>query len=250
MNTMRSEAVVQRDAGRARPRDEPVAPGSAVGGGEGSQDDVGGWAGGVMRGLQVVAQVVGINLLILLGSLAGLVLVGTFPALRAGSGLLARLVRRDPSERLWREFWRDYRSCLGRDAVLGAPFWGIGAFLLADVTILHAARSSDVPTATSAIMLGAVLALSAYALLVLVWFVPALRRYRHGFGATWRLALLGPALSLPLTLAMLVTLAAFAFVALSLPVVVPLMGVSLPLLLTGWLVDRRLDELDRSDDDG
>ena len=79
------------------------------------------------------------NVLVVLGTLAGAVVLGAYPALAAGGGLLARLAAGAPSEHLWREFWSAYRAGFRRLNLLGAPLT-VGFVLLAlDASVLAAA---------------------------------------------------------------------------------------------------------------
>lgn len=201
-----------------------------------------GWAGRVMTFLRVAAHVVAVNLLVVAGALVGLVLAGLFPALASGGRLLARVVAGDPSEHLWRDFWSAYRSGFRRHALLGVPFWLVGLLLGADLLVVQAA---DGPVAGA--MLAGLTVVGAWSVVALAHLFPVTRRSDDGLLATWRFVALAPLLS-PLTgLAILVTLAALAVVATQVTVLVPLAGLSLPLLLSGWLVDHRLDALDALD---
>lgn len=203
-----------------------------------------GWAGRVMVFLRVAAHVVAVNLLVVAGALAGLVLAGLFPALASGGRLLARAVAGDPSEHLWHDFWSAYRSGFRRHALLGVPFWVVGALLAVDLAVVQVA---DGPVAGA--MLAGLTLVGAWSAVALAHLFPVTRRSADGLLATWRYVALSPLLS-PLTgLAVLVTLAALAVVATQLTVLVPLAGLSLPLLLSGWLVDHRLDALDAADAD-
>ncbi|GEM_PF-793589 len=238
--------VPARHAPPARPRGDGTAPTGTTGragdhpgtGGE-TDGQVGGWAGRVMGVLRVVTQVVGINALVLLGTLAGLVVLGLFPALDAGGRLLARLVAGEPSEHLWREFWSAYRSGRRRLNLLGAPAWPVGVLLYLDLAVVRFAQGP-----VSAVLTALVLALGAWFAVVVVTLVAVARRYDEPFGRTWRFVALFPLLSPGVSLGVLVVLAAVTVSVLALPVLGPLVGVALPLLATGWLVDHRLDQLD------
>ncbi|MBB2922432.1 YesL family protein [Cellulomonas cellasea] len=201
-----------------------------------------GWAGRVMVFLRVAAHVVAVNLLVVAGAVVGLVLAGLFPALASGGRLLARAVAGEPSEHLWRDFWSGYRAGFRRHALLGVPFWVVGALLAVDLAVVQVA---DGPVAGA--MLAGLTLVGAWSAVALAHLFPVTRRSDDGLLATWRYVALAPLLS-PLTgLAVLVTLAALAVVATQLTVLVPLAGLSLPLLLSGWLVDHRLDALDALD---
>lgn len=236
-----------RRALTARPRDEASGPtgaptGSAdpAGRSAGSADgEVGGWAGRVMGVLRVATHVVGVNALVLLGTLAGLVVLGLFPALGAGGRLLARLVDGEPSDHVWRDFWSAYREDWRRLTLLGAPAWPVGALLWVDAAVV---RFVEGPAA--AVLAAVVLALGAWFAVALLALVAVSRRYDEGPARTWRFVALFPLLSPGTSVAVVVVLAAVGVSVLALPVLGPLVGVALPLLAGGWLVDRRLDALD------
>ncbi|MDC7122202.1 DUF624 domain-containing protein [Cellulomonas fimi] len=201
--------------------------------------EVGGWAGRVMGVLRVATHVVGVNALVLLGTLAGLVLLGAFPALDAGGRLLARLADGRPSDQLWRDFWSAYRAGWRRSNLLGAPAWPVGALLYADTAVV---RFVDGPAA--AVLAAGVLALGAWFAVALLTLVAVARRYDEPARRAWRFVALFPLLSPGTSAAVLVVVAAVAVSVLALPVLGPLVGVALPLLAGGWLVDRRLGALD------
>ena len=75
--------------------------------------------------------------------------------------------------------------------------------------------------------------------------MPVARRYEDVPAArTWRFVAVAPLLS-PLTaLAVLVAFAVLAVTFTYITVLIPLVGLSLPLLVSGWLVDQRLTALD------
>lgn len=201
--------------------------------------EVGGWAGRVMGVLRVATHVVGVNALVLLGTLAGLVVLGAFPALVAGGRLLARLADGRASDHLWRDFWSAYRSGWRRSNLLGAPAWPIGALLSADAAVV---RFVEGPA--GAVLAAGVLALGAWCTIALLTLVAVARRYEETPPRTWRFVALFPLLSPGTSAAVLVVVAAVGVSVLALPVLGPLVGIALPLLAGGWLVDRRLDALD------
>lgn len=201
--------------------------------------EVGGWAGRVMGVLRVATHVVGVNALVLLGTLAGLVVLGLFPALHAGGRLLARLADGRPSDHLWHDFWSAYRSAWRRANLLGAPAWPVGALLVVDAAVV---RFVEGPAA--AVLAAGVLALGAWSCVALLTLVAVARRYDETPARTWRFVALFPLLSPGTSLSVLVSVAATTLSVLALPVLGPLVGVALPLLAGGWLVDRRLDALD------
>jgi len=202
---------------------------------------VGGWAGRVMVFLRVATQLVAVNVLVALGTLAGGVVLGVYPALGAGGSALARLAAGTPSEHLWQEFWAAYRAGFRRLNVLGAPLT-VGFLLLAlDASVLAAASAGP---ARAALTVG-VVALTGYLLVALATLVPVARRYEDVPAArTWRFVAVAPLLS-PLTgLAVLVAFAVLAVTFTYVTVLLPLVALSLPLLVSGWLVDQRLTALD------
>jgi uncharacterized membrane protein YesL len=208
-----------------------------------TQDDlaVGGWAGRVMVFLRVGTQLVVVNLLLVLGTLAGAVLLGAYPALAAGGGLLARLAAGTPSEHLWRDFWSAYRSGFRRLNLLGAPLSVGFAVLALDASVLAAASAGP----TRAALTVGVVTLTAYLLVALTTLVPVARRYDDvPVARTWRFVavapLLSPVTSVAVLGALVVLTVTFAYVT----VLLALVGLSLPLLASGWLVDQRLTALD------
>lgn len=207
-----------------------------------THDDLaGGWAGRVMVFLRVGTQLVAVNVLIVLGTLVGAVALGAYPALAAGGGLLARLVAGAPSEHLWRGFWSAYRTGFRRLNVLGAPLTVGFALLVLDASVLAAAS----PGATKAVLTVGVVALSAYLVVALTTLVSVARRYDDvAVARTWRFVAVAPLLSPGTSLAVLAVLAVMAVTFSFVGVLVPLVGLSLPLLAGGWLVDQRLTALD------
>lgn len=207
-----------------------------------AHDDLaGGWAGRVMVFLRVGTQLVAVNALVLLGTLAGTVVLGAYPALAAGGGLLARLTAGAPSEHLWREFWSAYRAGFRRLNLLGAPLTAGFALLALDASVLAAAS----PGPTKAVLTVGVVALTAYLVLALVTLVPVARRYDDVPAArTWRFVAVAPLLSPVTSLAVLAVLLVLAVTFGYITVLLPLVGLSLPLLASGWLVEQRLIALD------
>lgn len=71
-------------------------------------------------------------------------------------------------------------------------------------------------------------------------------RYRDTVSRTWRLAFMLPLASPLLGLSLIASYVALAVVFAGMNVLVPLIGASLPLLLSGWLVGRHLSALEPS----
>ena len=207
-------------------------------------EDVGGWAGAVMRWLRVAARLVAVNVLALLGTLLGGVVLGVLPALAAAATVLGAVAAGEPPESVWRAFWAEYRAGFRRANRLGWPLLVVGAVLVADALALPVLASATGSTGPAAVAAAGLLALGAGLLVVGAWFLAVLRRYDEPFGRTWRFLLLAPPTSPGTAVAVLVTLGALAFAGWHLTVLVPLVGVAAGVLLTGVLVDRRLDAID------
>lgn len=204
-----------------------------------ADDETPGWAGRAMTWLRYATLLVGVNLLIVLGTLAGGVLLGAFPALHAGGQVLARMAAGEPPTTLWATFWRAWRRGWRRSNLLGVPVWFVLVLLSLDASAL---RVLDGPAA--AVLTGGLVVVGAYCLVALAILFPAARRYETPFGPTWRFVAAAPLVSPGTAFAVLVTLAAVALVVWTVPVLGPLVGASLPLIASGWLVDHRLDTLD------
>ena len=202
---------------------------------------VDGWAGRVMVFLRVGTQLVAVNVLVVLGTLLGAVVLGAYPALAAGGGLLARLAGGAPSEHLWREFWSAYRAGFRRLNLLGAPLTAGFVLLALDASVLAAAS----PGPTKAVLTVGVVVLTTYLVLALTTLVPVARRYDDVPAArTWRFVAVAPLVSPVTSLAVVAVLVVLAVTFTYVAVLLPLVGLSLPLLASGWLVDQRLTTLD------
>jgi uncharacterized membrane protein YesL len=153
--------------------------------------------------------------------------------------LLAELAGGHPPDRIWAGFWRQWRAGLGRMNLLALPWWLIGALVLLDLQVAVPAGGS-IP----GLLVGLVLVLVAYLAAVFAFFLAVTRRYDDPIGRTWRFLLVAPLLA-PVTSAGIVLVDAVLLTAFtSLSVLVPLAGLALPVLTTGWLADRRLDRLE------
>ncbi|MGN8025324.1 YesL family protein [Microbacterium sp. 22242] len=196
-----------------------------------------GWTGRVMRMLQVVVTLVAVDLLILGGTILGLVVLGLFPALVAGGAVLLR----DAGEGgTVRGFARTYRAEFRRANLVGAPFLGAAALLAADAAVLP-----RVAGPLGAALLVLTIALSAGVLVTAAVAVALLVRYDGGPATVLRHAVLIAAGSPGTALAVLVTAVALGAVWIALPVALALVGASLPLLLALRLIDRRLLRIDQ-----
>jgi len=195
-----------------------------------------GWAERAMRLLQIVTTLVAVNLLILGGTLLGLVIGGLFPALVAGGAVL---LGETGDAGVWRGFLRTCRAAFRRANLVGAPLLATAALLLVDAALLP-----QVPGALGAVLLVLTAVLAAATLVVGAVAVTLLVRYDDRPGAVLRQALLIAAGSPGTALAVVVTALGAGALGLVVPVLVPLAGVAGPLVLALRLVDRRLVRID------
>ncbi|WP_296665729.1 DUF624 domain-containing protein [Demequina sp.] len=220
----------QRGGDRRLPRMEGAADGQ----------DMPGWSGRIMAWLRVAAQLVAIQLLMVAGTVLGLVVAGLGPALVAGGSLLARIVAGDATDALWRDFWSLYRAQFRRAAIVTAPLVAILGLSWYELLVLLSHGTDTV----AAVMAGALIAVGLYVLAGLAYVPAVLRRYADPAGRSLRFVALAPLLS-PLTaLACMVTMSAAIVIGLRFLPAFLVAGLSVPVLLTGLLVDRWLDKLD------
>jgi len=200
-----------------------------------------GWTDGIMRALAVAARFVAVNVMILLGAVIGLGLFGLMPAVVAGAAVL----RGDGSAQggLLRAYATQYRAQFVRANLAGIPFTVTGALLAADLTLL-----TRLAGPFSAVLLVLTIAVAAFALLVWVMTVALLSRHDDAPIAVLRAALLLTAASPAAGLGLLVVLAAWVVITAVAPILLPLVGVSIPLALVIRLIEARLERLARSDE--
>ena len=195
-----------------------------------------GWAARAMRLLQTGTTLVLLNLLILGGTLLGLVVAGLFPALVAAGAVMLGETGEDGA---WRGFARVYRAEFRRANLVGAPLLAAAALLITDAVLLP-----RVAGPVGAVLLVLTAAIAAYALVVAAVAVTLMARYGDPAGAVLRQAVLIAAGSPATALAVLVTGVAASALGLAVPVLVPLVGLAGPLGLAVHLVDRRLRRID------
>lgn len=199
-----------------------------------------GWTGRVMQVLQAVCTLVLVNLLFVAGVVAGLGILGLMPASVAAATVL---LPGDASETgTVRRFLRAYRESFVRANLTGGPLLLAGVLLAADALVLP---RLDGPLAAVLTALTTAVALAV----LLMWIVCAtlLVRYRDTPVAVLRYALTIPLTSPVTGVGVLVVLVAFVVIAGVFPVVVPLIGASLPLAIAVRLIDRRLATIDARD---
>lgn len=214
-------------------------------------DDPLGWAGRVMQWLSFASRLVLVNMLFVAGTLAGLVLFGLFPAAVAATTILARLRLggagdNSAGDHVVRDFIRVYRSRFRHANRVGGIFWLAGVVLFLNVLTVLVPSGADLSSPVPAVLLvlAAVAGLGTLAAAAVA--VSLCSRYRDSVTSVWRTAFVLPLVSPLMSLSVLATLAAAVVTFSAMPVLVPLVGASLPLLLSGWMVDRRLAGLEAS----
>ncbi|WP_309105558.1 DUF624 domain-containing protein [Arthrobacter sp.] len=216
-----------------------------------------GWAGRLMLWLDFAVNLVLINLLFVTGVLAGGIVPGLFPSAVAASTMLARLRTGTLGEHPVRDFITAYRSQFLHANKVGSIFWVAAAVLvlnglsLVSPASLHAAAlDPTAPTAASSPVRAVLLVLSGVAgaatLAAAGTAVDVCTRYRDTVFRTWRLAFMLPLASPLLGLSLIASYVGMATVFAGINVLIPLIGASLPLLLSGWLVGRHLSALEPS----
>ncbi|MEL7975709.1 DUF624 domain-containing protein [Isoptericola sp. F-RaC21] len=201
-----------------------------------AEAEVPGWAGGVMLALRWATLLVEVTVMVALGALAGGVLLGLGPALRAGGVVAARMTA-EPTP--WRTFWRAWRDGFGRTNALFAPVWAVGALLWFDGVALGLL---DGPA--RAVLTGGLLVVAAWGAVVLAAWPVVVSRYDRGVVDTWRFLLLLPLLGPTTSLAVLVVAGALLAAAWALPLLAVLVGPGFWLWAAGRLAADRLDRVD------
>lgn len=207
-----------------------------------------GWAGRAMEWLAFTTRLVLVNVLFVAGTLAGLVVFGMFPAAVAATTVLARLRTGAAGEHLVRDFVTVYRSQFWHVNRVGSIFWLAGVVLFLNfLTALGPAGALELssPVPSVLLVLAALAGLGTMAAAATA--VAVCSRYRDSVTGTWRTAFVLPLVSPVMTLSLLVSLVAFAVVFSGMSVLVPLVGASVPLLVSGWLVGRRLAGLEAAE---
>jgi len=206
-----------------------------------------GWAGRVMQWLQFGVRLVLINVLFIGGVCAGLVLFGLFPSAVAATILLARLRAGAAGDHLVRDFITAYRAQFWHANRVGSVFWLAAVVLFLNaLTALNGAAASGTASPVQAVLLVLSALVGIGTVTAAATAVAICSRYRDTVYRTWRLAFVLPMVSPVMSISLLVTLALSAVVFSGLNVLVPLVGASVPLLLSGWLVGNRLGTLETS----
>jgi uncharacterized membrane protein YesL len=209
-----------------------------------------------MLWLGFATRLVLVNVLFVAGTLAGLVLFGLFPAAVAASTVLGRLRLGSPGDNsagdhVVRDFARVYRSQFRQANRVGSIFWLAGVVLF--LNVLAVTGTTPAPSGAAgnspfhAVLPVLVVVTGLGTTAAAATAIALCSRYRDSVSSIWRTAFMLPLVSPLMGLALLATMAAAAVVFSALPVLVPLVGASLPLLLSGWLVGRRLAVLETAD---
>jgi uncharacterized membrane protein YesL len=175
------------------------------------------------------ARLAGLNLLWLLGVLAGLVLFGLAPATAALYTVLRAYVL-DRSPRMWRDFWAAWRASLASSQlVLGVPIltvWVVVFYLLL-------ARSTPFAAGMAVLAAGYLATLLQLPAVVAHVALPVVRSWQLTAELAWRRPL--PTVGVA---ALVVVLAVGGW--LTTPAAVPLLFPALPALLATMTVQRGL----------
>lgn len=204
-----------------------------------------GWAGRVMEWLGFATRLVLVNVLFVAGTLAGLVVLGLFPAAVAATTVLARLRSGAASEHLVRDFVTVYRSQFWHVNRVGSVFWLAGVVLFLNaLTVLGPGGGAVLSSPVYAVLLLLAALAGVGIIMAAATAVAVCSRYRDSVTRIWRAAFMLPLVSPVMGISLLVSLVALAVVFSGMTVLVPLVGASVPLLISGWLVGRRLEGLE------
>lgn len=207
-----------------------------------------GWAGRAMEWLAFATRLVLVNVLFGAGTLAGLLVFGMFPAAVAATTVLARLRTGAAGEHLVRDFVTVYRSQFWHVNRVGSIFWLAGVVLFLNfMTVLVPAGTPELSSPVPSVLLVITALAGLGTMAAAATAVAVCSRYRDSVIRTWRTAFVLPLVSPVMTLSLLISLVAFAVIFSGMSVLVPLIGASVPLLLSGWLVGHRLAGLEAAE---
>jgi len=201
-----------------------------------------GWAGKVMHWLRFAINLVVINLLFIAGTLAGLVVLGVFPAATAAAILLGRMRAGQSSDTLVRDFITAYRAQFWHLNVVAVPFHLAAVVVFLDLVAFQTTVVAG--SSVSAVLLVLLVVVSTVTLLGMLCAITICTRYRASARSIWRYAFVLPFVSPVLTVSLILSLGALALALFQFGVLLPLIGASAPLFLAGWLIDHRLAALD------
>lgn len=190
-----------------------------------------GWADRVMSVLRVLVQLVLVNAMLVLGTLAGGVILGAAPAAASAGAIATDLVRGRAVDWPWRSFWQEWARSWKRANLVAAPFWFVLAALLLDSWILQSAAGGI----RVVLGLGLVL-LAAWSAVALCYLPRVVSAHKDSVLRTWTFLVLAPGLFPATAAACLVCVAAVAAVTWFVPLAGVLLGGAVLLGLTGRLV--------------
>lgn len=198
-----------------------------------------GWTGKVMVFLTYGTQIIILNFLWILGTLAGGIILGIGPATRSLGRLSTALILGAPADSLWREFWGDWKRHFWATNKKGWPFLAALLFISADLLALeilsHAGQSN------AGMLIGPLVIVGSACAVAYAFFHASLLRFE---GTTWktvRFSLLTPVAFLPTAFAIVLVTVAFVALTWNWPLVAVLCGFSVPLGFSVAIAGRALD---------
>lgn len=203
-----------------------------------------GWAGRLMDWLRFSTRLVLVNVLFTFGCVAGLGILGLFPAAVAATTILGRMRAGTAGDHPVRDFAAVYRRQFRHANLVGTAFWMAGVVLAFHLATLLGPTGNTMPPAVHTLLLVLSAGAAAWTITAAATAVTICTRYRDTVARTWRTAFMLPLVSPAMSISLLVTLAAAAVLFAGMTVLVPLVGASVPLLVTGWLVGKRLGVLE------
>ncbi|MBP2435737.1 YesL family protein [Microbacterium amylolyticum] len=195
-----------------------------------------GWAEKTMAMLDVVIRLVAVNLLFIGGVLLGLVVAGIMPATTAACAVVVRSGR---DHGVFHTFTSVYRREFVRANVTGLPL-GIAAVLVA----FNAVTIPGIVGPIGAALLVFTIAAALVTIAVFAIVVTLLVRYDDRPMAVLRYGLLLALTSPLMSVAIVATVVAAAAIGMIAPVLLPLVGLSVPLMFACRVVDARLARID------
>jgi uncharacterized membrane protein YesL len=199
-----------------------------------------GWTGKVMEFLTYATQIVVLNFLWIMGTLAGGVILGIAPATRALGRLTTALFLGEPSTSLWRDFWSTWRTRFWVTNKYAWPFTVL--FLLAGADLYAFRVAALNGWSGTGLLLAPFLIVTAACVVAYAYLHASFLRFDDSVVATIRFAFASPLAFLPTTAAILLVNLAFVMLTWQVPLVVVLIGFSVPIgfsvVLAGHALDR------------
>lgn len=198
-----------------------------------------GWAGKVMIFLTYATQIVILNFLWILGTLAGAIVLGVGPSTRSLGRLATALMQGSPADNPWSEFWSHWRSKFWETNKKGWPF--IVLFMLATADLIALEVLSQAGVSNSGLLLGPFIIVAAACAVAYAFFHASLLRFNDGARATMRFSFVAPVGFFPTTIAILLVCLAFVMLGWNWPIITVLCGFSIPLGFSIAMAGRALD---------